>query len=469
MKSTPRKRSASLHVSPGAPRDLEDELRAVVGPAHVLVDGDLRAPYETDWTRRFTGSARCVVRPASTVEVAAVVRACAAAGAPIVIQGGNTGLVGAGVPAGGEVLVSLARLTRIEPVDAVEAQVTVEAGVTLEKLRAHARAAGLDFGVDLAARSAATVGGMIATNAGGIRVLRHGSMRAQVAGLEAVLPDGTVLSRLTGLAKDNTGYDLTQLLAGSEGTLAIVTRARLRLVPLLPARAVALVAVDGTDAALDLLAAARARLPALAAAEIFYPDGLDLVRSYAKLPAPFGEPAGAYVVLECAGRTDPTDDVLELLSTCEAVVDATVASDRAGLDRLWSYREAHTEAISAAGVPTKLDVCVPLGELSALVAELPGVVTAVAPAARPILFGHLNEGNLHVNVLGAGERAEEVTDAVLRLVAAHRGSISSEHGVGRAKAPWLSLSRTPEEIAAMGRIKAAFDPAGLLSPGVLLP
>ncbi|MEJ3745948.1 FAD-binding oxidoreductase [Actinomycetes bacterium KLBMP 9797] len=448
--------------------ELEDQLRAAVGPSHVLVDGDLRAPYETDWTRRFTGAARCVVRPGSTDEVAAVVRACAAAGAPLVIQGGNTGLVGAGVPAGGEVLVSLTRLKRVEPVDAVGGQVTVDAGVTLEALQAHARAAGLDFGVDLAARSAATVGGMIATNAGGIRVLRYGSMRDQVAGLEAVLPDGTVLSRLTGLAKDNTGYDLTQLLAGSEGTLAIVTRARLRLVPLLPARAVALVAVAGTDAALDLLAAARVGLPSLSAAEIFFPDGLDLVRSYAKLPAPFGEPSGAYVVLECTARTDPTDDLLEMLASCDAVADATVASDRAGLTRLWSYREAHTEAISAAGVPTKLDVCVPLGELPALVAALPGTVTAVAPGARTILFGHLNEGNLHVNVLDTGDRAEEVTDAVLGLVAAHRGSISSEHGVGRAKAPWLPLSRTPEEIAAMRRIKAALDPAGLLNPGVLL-
>jgi FAD/FMN-containing dehydrogenase len=298
-------------------------------------------------------------------------------------------------------------------------------------------------------------------------------MRAQVTGLEAVLADGTVLTRLGGLAKDNTGYDLTQLVAGSEGTLAIVTRARLRLVPLLPARAAALVAVAGTQAALDLLAAARAQLATLSAAEIFYPEGLDLVRAYGRLPAPFDGPAGAYVVLECAARTDPTDDILEMLSTCEAVADATVASDRAGLSRLWSYREAHTEAISAAGVPTKLDVCVPLGELAALVAELPDTVARVAPHARVIAFGHLNEGNLHLNVLDAGDdpetRAEDVTDAVLRLVAAHRGTISSEHGVGRAKAPWLSLSRTPEEISAMRRIKAALDPDGILNPGVLLP
>ncbi len=446
-----------------------DELRGIVGDAHVLVDADLRAPYETDWTRRFHGSASCVVRPASTDEVAAVVRACAVAGAPIVVQGGNTGLVGGSVPAGREVLVSLTRLTGLDPVDEVAAQVTAGAGVTLEKLQRHARAAGLDFGVDLAARSAATVGGLVATNAGGIRVLRHGSMRAQVAGLEAVLADGTVISRLTGLAKDNTGYDLTQLLAGSEGTLAVLTRIRLRLVPLLPARAVALVAVADTDAALALLAAARQGLPALSAAEIFYADGLRLVRDHAGLPAPFPAQYPAYVVLECAAQSDPTEAILEVLAGCDAVSDATVASDATGRGRLWAFRESHTEAISAAGVPVKLDVCVPLAELPTLVRDLPATIAGVAPAARPIVFGHLGEGNLHVNVLGAESVATEVTDAVLRLVAAHSGSISSEHGIGRAKVGWLGLSRSPEEIAAMRRIKEALDPAGLLNPGVLLP
>jgi FAD/FMN-containing dehydrogenase len=449
--------------------DLDEQLREIVGAAHVLVDADLRAAYETDWTRRFTGSARCVVRPADTAQVAAVVRACAAAGAPIAVQGGNTGLVGGGVPGGGEVLVSLTRLTELEPVDPIEAQLTVGAGVTLEKLQAHARAAGLDVGVDLAARSAATIGGMVATNAGGIRVLRYGSMRDQLTGVEAVLADGTVLTRLAGLAKDNTGYDLTQLLAGSEGTLAIITRVRLRLVPLLPARAVALVAVDGTEGALELLAAARGRLGTLAAAEVCYPDGIELVRSYGRLPAPFADSYGAYVLLECAAHTDPTDELLELLGDCDAVADATVASDAAGRARLWAYRETHTEAISAAGVPVKLDVCVPLRELAGLVEELPATVRAIAPNARTIVFGHINEGNLHVNVLDTGEQAEQVSDAVLHAVARRRGSISSEHGVGRAKVPWLALSRSAQEIAALHRIKVAFDPAGLLNPGVLLP
>ena len=448
--------------------DLEDRLAEIVGDQHVLTDADLKAPYETDWTRRFSGVARCVVRPADTDQVAAVVAACAEAGAPITLQGGNTGLVGAGVPAGGEVLLSLGRLTGLEPVDTLEAQVTAGAGVTLERLQEHARLHGLDVGVDLAARSAATLGGLVATNAGGIRVVRYGSMREQLTGIEAVLADGTVVSRLVGLAKDNTGYDLTQLLAGSEGTLAVITKVRLRLVPLLPARAVALVAVGGVAEALDLLAAARAGLPSLSAAELFLADGLDLVRGHGRLAAPFAESYPAYVVLECAARTDPTDELLEVLGECAAVLDATVASDATGVAKLWAYRETHTEAISAAGVPVKLDVSVPLRELAGLVAELPATVAAVAPAARPVIFGHLGEGNLHVNVLDAQERAEEVTDAVLRLVAGKRGSISSEHGVGRAKARWLELSRSAPEIAAMRRIKTALDPAGLLSPGVLL-
>jgi FAD/FMN-containing dehydrogenase len=448
--------------------DLEDRLREIVGSQHVLTDADLKAPYETDWTRRFTGSARSVVRPADTDEVAAVVVACAEAGVPVSIQGGNTGLVGGGIPSGGEVLLSLTRLTGLEPVDTLEGQVTAGAGVTLEKLQQHARQHGLDVGVDLAARSAATVGGLVATNAGGLRVVRYGSMRDQLTGVEAVLADGSVVRRLVGLTKDNTGYDLAQLLAGSEGTLAIITKVRLRLVPLLPARAVALVAVEGVEGALELLAAARAGLPSLSAAELFLAEGLALVRAHGQLAAPFAESHSAYVVLECSGRLDPTDELLEVLSNSAAVEDATVASDVTGVAKLWAYRETHTEAIGAAGVPVKLDVSVPLRELAGLVADLPATVAAVAPAARPIIFGHLGEGNLHVNVLGAEDVGDQVTEAVLRLVASRQGSISSEHGVGRAKAHWLSLSRSAAEIAVMRRIKGALDPAAILNPGVLL-
>ena len=448
---------------------LLDDLRAAVGPQHVLVDSDVRASYERDWTGRFTGEALAVVRPADTAQVAAVVAACAAAGAPVVVQGGNTGLVGGSVPAGGEVLLSLTRLAALGDVDVAAGQVTAGAGVTLAALQAHARAAGLDFGVDLAARESATVGGLVATNAGGIRVLRYGSMRAQVVGAEAVLADGSVVSRLGGLAKDNTGYDLVSLLCGSEGTLGILTQVRLRLVPQLRARAVALLALPGTQAVVEVLPSLRDRLPDLAAAELLFADGLALVRAYGGLPAPFPVEHPAYLLLECAGRTDPTEDLMAAVAEVDGLVDATVATDAAGQRALWAYREQHTEAISAAGVPVKLDVAVPVSALPELVDRLPAAIATAAPGARPILFGHVNEGNLHVNVLDAGDRGEQVSDAVLRLVAELGGSISSEHGVGRAKVAWLGLSRSPAEIAAMRAVKLALDPHGLLNPGVLLP
>lgn len=447
---------------------LEDDLRAVVSDAHLLTDPSVVASYETDWTGRFRGRARCVVRPATTAQVAGVLRVAAREKVAVSVQGGNTGLVGGSVPADDTIVLSTGRLTSLEPVDGVAGQVTAGAGVTLAALQRHVRAAGYDFGVDFAARDSCTVGGMIATNAGGERVLRYGTTRGQVLGVEAVLADSSVISRLTGLPKDNTGYDAASLIAGSEGTLAILTRARLRLVPLLARRTVALVAVDDTVGALELVRLMRDRLPSLEAAELFFADGLALVRGATGMPAPFTEAHPAYVVLECAGRADPTDDLLEALAACDAVRDATVAGDARGRHALWAYREAHTESINAAGVPVKLDVAVPLASLPTVVDALPAVVAGACPTARMILFGHVNEGNLHVNLLGATVDAEAVTGAVLRLVASHGGSISAEHGIGRAKRAWLPLSRSPEEIAMMRAIKQGLDPHGLLNPGVLL-
>jgi FAD/FMN-containing dehydrogenase len=447
---------------------LEEQLAAIVGPGHLLTDPSVTASYETDWTGRFGGRARCVVRPADTDAVAAVVRACASDGVPLCVQGGNTGLVGGSVPVDGGVLISLARLTSIDSVDVVSAQVTVGAGVTLAALQQQVRPLALDYGVDFAARESCTVGGMAATNAGGERVLRYGTTRAQVLGIEAVLADGTVISRLAGLPKDNTGYDVVSLLVGSEGTLGIITKLRLRLVPLFTGRAVALVAVDDTAAAVALVRSLRTALPSLEAAELFFADGLDLVREKTGLPAPFAEPHPAYLLVECAQRADPTDELLAALGEAEEVRDATVASDVRGRHALWAYRESHTESINAAGVPVKLDVAVPLPALADCVAALPKAIAAACPDARPILFGHVNEGNLHVNVLNALDRAEQVEDAVLRLVSSYGGSISAEHGVGRAKRAWLELSRSAAEIEMMRSIKHALDPKGLLNPGVLL-
>jgi FAD/FMN-containing dehydrogenase len=447
---------------------LEQRLAEVVGADHVLVDPGVVASYETDWTGRFHGRARCVARPADTAQTAAVVQTCQAAGVAISVQGGNTGLVGASVPADGAVVLSTRRLRELGPVDAISAQVTVGAGVTLAELQGHVRPHGLDVGVDFAARESCTVGGMVATNAGGERVLRYGTTRAQLLGAEAVLPDGSLVSRLAGLPKDNTGYDVVSLLAGSEGTLGVITRLRLRLVPLFPGRAVALVAVADTSAAVELVRTLRDRLPSLEAAELFYADGLALVREKTGLPAPFAEEHPAYVLVECAQRSDPTDELVAALEAGPEVLDATLASDRPGRHALWAYRESHTEAINAAGVPVKLDVAVPLPALPDAVQSLPKAIAGVAPAARPILFGHVNEGNLHVNVLDALDAAEQVEAAVLRLVASYGGSISAEHGVGRAKRAYLELSRSPEEIAVMRAIKRALDPQGLLNPGVLL-
>jgi FAD/FMN-containing dehydrogenase len=355
-------------------------------------------------------------------------------------------------------------------VSRVSGQVTAGAGIRLAVLTAHARAAGLDFGVDLAARDSATLGGMLATNAGGIRVLRYGSMREQVAGVEAALIDGRVISRLDAPAKDSTGYDIGHLLAGSEGTLAVVTRLRLRLVPADQSRAVALIAVRGTGEAVDLLAELRSELPGLCAAEICFRPGLTLTAGYLGVPVPLADAGGeAWVLVENAADADPLDDLLTALEKAGQVLDATVASSPADRARLWQLRESHAEAISTAGQPVKLDVSVPSDRLAELVARLPdAVVAAAGPAARLVIFGHLAEANLHVNVMGAAEKSEEAADAVLTLVASLGGSISSEHGVGRAKARWLELSRSPAEIAVMRSVKAAFDPRGLLNPGVLL-
>jgi FAD/FMN-containing dehydrogenase len=443
-------------------------LQSIVGEEHVLTDPDLVASYVTDWTGRYTGTASAVVRPASTAEVAAVLRHCTETGTRVVVQGGNTGLVGGGIPYGGEVLLSTARLTDVGPVDPAAAQVSVGAGVTLSRLQDEARKHDLEFGVDLAARDSATVGGLVATNAGGIRVLRYGSMRAQVVGLEAVLPSGEVISRMAGLAKDGTGYDLVGLLAGSEGTLAVVTAVRVRLWPRLTQRAVALLAMGSTEDAVALLPGLRRSLPSLSAAELFYGEGLALVRKHGNLPAPFAQEHAAYLLLECCDTKDPLEELAAAVENAEGLVDATVATDAAGQRALWAYRETHTESINAEGVPLKLDVSVPTGRLPELANALDATIKQVCPQARPVVFGHVNEGNLHVNVLDTGELYDEVSDAVLRLVASLEGSISSEHGVGRAKAAYLPLSRSAAEIAAMRAIKQALDPTGTLNPGVLL-
>ena len=443
-------------------------LRAAVGERQCLTDPDLRASYETDWTRRWSGVALAVVRPGSTDEVAAVLRVCSAAGVGVVPQGGNTGLVGGSVPRAGEVVLSTTRLAEMEAVDAEAGEVTVGAGATLAATQAAARAAGWDVGVDLGARDTATIGGMVATNAGGVNVLRHGPMRHQLLGFEAVLAGGTVLRRLPGMPKDNTGYDLGGLLTGSEGTLAVITRVRLRLVPPLAQRAVAVIGFENASAAVAAAGRLRREVASVLALELFTDAGLDLVMRHAGVSAPFAVHSPVYLLVEAGSdAADPSDELLAALEELDPGAAAVLASDPGGRHRLWQLRERHTEAINAEGVPHKLDVSVPVTRYAELVEGAPDAVRNVSPEARTIVYGHVGDGNVHVSVLGPPPDDEAVDDAVLELVLELGGSVSAEHGIGVAKVGWLVRDRGEASVAAMRALKAAWDPAGILNPGVL--
>jgi FAD/FMN-containing dehydrogenase len=404
--------------------------------------------------------------------VIAVLLACAAAGAAVIPQGGNTGLVGGSVPRGvadgPQVVVSTLRLRDLEPVDTLAGEVTVGAGVTLAALQAHLRPSGFAFGVDLGARDSASIGGMIATNAGGIHVLRHGPMRAQLLGLEAVLADGSVVRRLPGMVKDNTGYHLPSLLAGSEGTLALITRAHLRLVPVRPRRAVALLALAQVADAVSIAGDLRRSLPELAAAELFFDDGMELVLRHASAERPFRDRHPVYLLVEADGEADPTDRLADAIADALGVDDAVIASDEAGRARLWNLRERHTEAISGEGVAHKLDVALPLARLAEFIGQVPGLVEATRPGSATYLYGHVCDGNMHVGIIGPAPDDEAVDDAVLRLTIEMGGTVSAEHGIGTAKVAWLEADRGVADVSAMRAIKRGLDPGWMLNPGVLL-
>jgi FAD/FMN-containing dehydrogenase len=447
------------------------ELVEIVGAPHVLSDPEVRAGFETDWTGRYSGRASCVVRPGSTAEVAAVLRTCASAGVAVVPQGGNTGLVGASVPRGGEVVLSTRRLDDLEPVDARYGEVVVGAGATLEAVRRAAHDSGWDVGVDLASRESATVGGMVATNAGGEHVVRYGRMRQQVLGIEAVLADGSIVGRVPALRKDATGIEWAGVLSGSEGTLAVVTRVHLTLVRVLPDHVVALVGVDDFPAAVRLADELRLRLSSLLALEVMFADGIRRVRAHAALPAPFAVECPVCVLVEVAsdaGSDHEAEQLAGVLDRQVVVRASAVAIDGPARARLWQYRDLQTEALNLA-VPHKLDVTLPHDSIVEFVARVGPEIATLAPAAEVVLFGHLGDGNLHVNVLGLAPDDSAVDHAVLELVASLGGSISAEHGIGVAKRRELPLCRSVADIEAMRAVKRALDPRGVLNPGVLLP
>jgi FAD/FMN-containing dehydrogenase len=445
-----------------------DQLRGIVSPAHVLVDPDAKSSYEIDWTGRFSGVTPAVVRPGSVAEVAAVIELCRHEQIALVPQGGNTGMVGGGVPLAGELVVSLKRLDVVDQVDMAAHQIVAGAGATVESVQRAAAAVGLRYAVDFGARGSATVGGSIATNAGGINLIRFGGTREQLVGIEAVLGTGDVVRRMSGLVKDNTGYHLPSLLCGSEGTLGIVTAARFRLVAAAPHRVVAFVAMSSVDAAVRAVAQWRTGVASLEAAELVLHDGVALVAGAFGIPLPFDEPAPVYVLLDAGGAADPTDELAEAVAGADGVIDVAVAGDTARRAALWRLREEHALAINTVGVPHKFDVTLPQGRLAEFVDVVPRSVAAVAPGAHTWLFGHVADGNVHVNVTGVAPDAPELDDAVYGLVVAMGGSISAEHGIGTAKAAYLSLDRSPAELSAMRAIKHALDPAGVMNPNVLL-
>lgn len=423
-------------------------------------DSDVIAGHTTDWTGRFSGHADVLARPANTAEVQMTLRAASANGAYVTIQGGNTGLVGGSVPPlhpdRPVLILSTTRMDHLGEVDCATRTVIAGAGATLAAVQRHALESGLLYGVDLAARDSATIGGTVATNAGGIRVCGYGMTRAQVVGVEAVLSDGTLMSRMAGLTKDNTGYDLAGLFTGSEGTLAVITSVMLRLHEPPGDTTVALLPVPDLASALAIV---RASVPAdgvLLGAEVVDAGTLELVCRVAGLPHPFDEDSPFALLLEATS--------LELPDSVAAV--AVAALDAADQRRLWTYRERASEAASTLGVVHKLDISVPLSQLDALAT---GVWDLIPGHAELLIFGHLADGNLHLEIAGVDPDDTTLDHVILELATGLGGAVSAEHGVGQAKADALPLSRTAGDIDAMRRLKAALDPTGTLNPGVLLP
>jgi FAD/FMN-containing dehydrogenase len=458
------------------------ELRRLLGERHVLTAADDVAPYCTDWRGRYTGAALCVAVPGSTGEVAAAVAACVAAGAAVVPQGGNTGLCGGATPVGGEVVLSLRRLNRVRAVDADNNSITVDAGCTLHAVQEAAAAANRLFPLSLAAEGSATIGGNLATNAGGVQVLRYGNARELTLGLEVVLADGRIWDGLRALRKDNTGYDLKHLFIGAEGTLGLITAATLKLFPRPRVQATAWAAVPDPAAAVTLLGRLRdAAGDNVTAFEIVGRSALDLVlRHMPNARDPLAGRPAWQVLIELSGARDDLAATLEqaLEGAVEAgiVADAAIAASAAQTAALWALRENVSEAQRIEGVSIKHDVAVPVSRIAEFIARADAALLAEFPQVRIVCFGHIGDGNLHYNQSrpDAQSNAEFIaqTPAVNRIVhdLVHElgGSISAEHGLGQLKREEVLRYKSATEMDLMRAVKQALDPRGLMNPGKLL-
>ena len=454
---------------------LLNDLLAIVGPAGVLVGDDV-SQRSVDW---FTGApcrAKAIVRPRSTEQLSRVMAVCYQADQPVVTHGGMTGIVHGGVASPDELVVSLELMNQIEEVDSVGSTIQVQAGVTLQRVQEAAEEIDMQFPLDLGARGSCTIGGNIATNAGGIRVIRYGMMRQQVLGLEAVLSDGTVVSSLNKMLKNNAGYDLKQLFIGSEGTLGIVTRAVLRLQPHMPSEQTALVAVPSFDALTQLLKLASRELAnSLSAFEALWNNHYKLMTTESGKHAPvLADDAPFYAIIETLGLDEAQDaehfsQVLQKALEAGLITDAVLASSHAQRHAIWAIREDIEVLVNTLKPMFSYDVSLPIPSMEAYVDGLDeNLKTQWPDAGKMVVFGHLGDGNLHIMITVRDDSPHirrQVEELIYTPLKAFGGSISAEHGIGLEKKDYLSVSRTSEEIALMKRLKTALDPKCLLNPG----
>jgi len=466
--------------------DFLQNLRSICGDAHVLTDGDLQA-WEMDWRKRARGKALAVVRPANTDEVARIVKACVAAQVSLVPQGGNTGLVVGSIPddSGQQVVLSLQRLRAVREIDPANMTITVDAGCILQSLQDAARQAGFLFPLSLAAEGSCTIGGNLATNAGGTQVLRYGNARDLCLGLEVVTAAGDIWHGLSGLRKDNTGYDLRDLYIGSEGTLGIITAATLKLYPLPAARLTAWAGVDSMDDAIKLLGMAHQHLGAgLTGFEVMGQFALSLVaQHFSQLKVPLYETSAFCVLLECSDQESEAharvqfERLLEAALESGCVSDAVVAESLAQAKQLWHVRESIPLAQAEEGLNIKHDISVAVSHMSAFVRSTDALLQQEIPGVRLVNFGHLGDGNLHYNVqapVGSDGPAflrdweDQVNTLVYESVQKFGGSISAEHGVGSLKVEKLEIHKSPVALGLMRALKTALDPNNIMNPGKVL-
>lgn len=429
------------------------KLQEIVGAAHVLTEPTLMAPFATDWTNKYQSNPLAVVRVSSRAQVLEVLRICNHEKINVVPQGGNTGLVGGSV--GGDfphIILCVKNLRDQIVFDESTNQITADAGFTLGEIQRFAKTKGLSYNVDLGAREAATIGGTVATNAGGMRVIAHGMTSAQVVGVEIVLPKGEVINNLGGLAKNNTGFDITRLAIGSEGTLGVITRVRLQLQTPREPNWTALVPVHSITDAIEFC---KPKVSQILAAELMETESINEIATAMNMPILSGR-SEWWLLVEGDGQLPEVSD------------SAMVALDASDLTRFWSYREFHTSYINRLPNSIKIDVSVPVTSLAKFISEVKGIWSKYGDSKDLWIFGHVMDGNLHLAISNCLNPAP-VIDEVMQVVVSLNGAISAEHGIGRAKTKYLKDVKTEVEISAMKNIKHVFDPNGIMNPGVIFP